>query len=114
MCGRYTNKMTCSQIHALYKLTDQLHPRRPSWKMQPRYNIALTQTVDFVHLDKAGNLELNEGRWWLVPFFAKEVAKHALFNDHIEAIYKIGRLPRRLRVTATPDTSRQLFLVDHE
>ena len=62
MCGRFTNEMTWTQIHALYKLTDQLHPMRPSSNMQPRYNIAPTQTVDFLHLDKAGGLELNQGR----------------------------------------------------
>ena len=62
MCGRFTNEMTWAQIHALYKLTDQLHPMRPSSNMQPRCNIAPTQTVDFLHLDKAGGLELNQGR----------------------------------------------------
>jgi len=90
MCGRFTNEMTWTQIHALYKLTDQLHPMRPSSNMQPRYNIAPTQTVDFLHLDKAGGLELNQGRWWLVPFFAKEVPKHAMFNARIETIDTSG------------------------
>ncbi|HEY8358423.1 MAG TPA: SOS response-associated peptidase family protein [Ramlibacter sp.] len=54
MCGRFTNEMTWSDIHALYKLSDELHPV-PKSNMQPRYNIAPTQDVDFVHLHKAGN-----------------------------------------------------------
>jgi putative SOS response-associated peptidase YedK len=90
MCGRFTNEMTWSQIHALYKLSDQLHPMRPASNMQPRYDIAPTQTVDFVHLDKAGNIELNQGRWWLVPFFAKEVPKHTMLNARIETIDTSG------------------------
>jgi putative SOS response-associated peptidase YedK len=83
MCGRFTNEMTWSELHALYKLSDELHPVAPS-NMQPRYNIAPTQDVDFVHLDKAGNREINRGRWWLVPFWAKEVPKATLFNARIE------------------------------
>jgi putative SOS response-associated peptidase YedK len=89
MCGRFTNEMTWSQIHALYKLSDQLHPIPPH-NMQPRYNIAPTQEVDFVHLDKGGNMELDRGRWWLVPFFAKELPKAAMFNARIETVDTSG------------------------
>ncbi|MEO9297177.1 SOS response-associated peptidase [Devosia alba] len=85
MCGRFTNEMTWSQIHALYKLSDKLHPVAPS-NLQPRHNIAPTQDVDIVHLDKAGELELDRGRWWLVPFFAKELPKAAMFNARIETV----------------------------
>lgn len=84
MCGRFTNELTWAELQALYKLSDQLYPS-PSSNMQPRYNIAPTQSVDFVHLDKAGNFELNRGRWWLVPFWAKEIPKQTLFNARIEA-----------------------------
>ncbi|HEV7291046.1 MAG TPA: SOS response-associated peptidase family protein [Devosia sp.] len=50
MCGRFTNEMTWEQIHALYKLSDNLYPVKSN--LQPRYNIAPTQDVMFVHLDK--------------------------------------------------------------
>ena len=63
---------------------------RPSSNMPPRYNIAPTQAVYFVHIDKAGNTELNQGRWWLVPFFVKEVPTHAMFNARIETIDTSG------------------------
>lgn len=89
MCGRFTNEMTWAQIHALYKLSDEMHPVAPS-NMQPRYNIAPTQDVDFVHLDKAGNLELNRGRWWLVPFYAEKLPRNAMFNARVETVDTSG------------------------
>jgi len=87
MCGRFTNEMTWSELHALYKLSDKLFP---TTNMQPRYNIAPTQDVAFVHKDKAGNLELDTGRWWLVPYFAKTLPKSSMFNARIEGIDSSG------------------------
>lgn len=88
MCGRFTNELSWADLHALYKLSDEMFPTKSN--MQPRYNIAPTQDVDFVHLDKAGNMELDRGRWWLVPFFAKEISKRAMFNARIETIDTSG------------------------
>jgi putative SOS response-associated peptidase YedK len=88
MCGRFTNEMTWEQIHELYKLSNVGFPTRSN--LQPRFNIAPTQTVMFAHLDKGGNIELNEGRWWLVPFFAKELPKAAMFNARIETVDTSG------------------------
>ena len=87
MCGRFTNEMTWSQIHALYSIHDAPPAATNS---QPRFNIAPTQDVDFVHLDKAGNMELDRGRWWLVPFFAKELPKATMFNARIETVDTSG------------------------
>ncbi|MET3925527.1 SOS response-associated peptidase [Devosia sp. 2618] len=87
MCGRFTNEMTWAEIHALYSIHDA---PPPSSNMQPRFNIAPTQTVQFAALDKAGNMELNQGRWWLVPFFAKELPKAAMFNARIETVDTSG------------------------
>ena len=81
MCGRFTNEMTWSELHALYNI----HDGEPAaTNSQPRHNIAPTQTVSFAHLDRAGNIEIDEGRWWLVPFWATEVPKATLFNARIE------------------------------
>jgi len=88
MCGRFTNELSWADLHALYKLSDEMFPTKSN--MQPRFNIAPTQDVDFVHLDKAGNMELDRGRWWLVPFFAKEISKRAMFNARIETIDTSG------------------------
>lgn len=83
MCGRFTNEMTWAEMHALYSIHNPAPPRS---NMQPRYNIAPTQEVDFAHLDRAGNIELNRGRWWLVPHWSKELPKAAMFNARIETI----------------------------
>lgn len=83
MCGRFTNEMTWSELHALYSIHDK---GPPASNLQPRFNIAPTQDVAFVHKDKAGELELDAGRWWLVPFWAKEIPKATLFNARIETI----------------------------
>lgn len=89
MCGRFTAEYTWAELHALYSLSDELFPVPPH-NMQPRYNIAPTQDVDFVSLDKAGNREMLRGRWWLVPFFAKELPKAAMFNARIETVDTSG------------------------
>lgn len=81
MCGRFTNEMTWAELHALYSIHEPAPARTNS---QPRFNIAPTQDVDFAHLDEAGNIELDRGRWWLVPFWAKEIPKATLFNARIE------------------------------
>lgn len=86
MCGRFTNELTWPDLYALYNI----HNEAPKTNAQPRYNIAPTQEVDFVHLDKAGNMELDRGRWWLVPFFAKVPPKHAMFNARIEGVTTSG------------------------
>jgi putative SOS response-associated peptidase YedK len=87
MCGRFTNEMTWGEIHALYSIHD--HGPPPS-NMPPRYNIAPTQSVNFAHLNKSGKMELDYGRWWLVPFFAKQLPKAAMFNARIETIDTSG------------------------
>lgn len=58
----------------------------PPSNMEPKFNIAPTEDVDFVTLNKGGTRELLTGRWWLVPFWAKELPKAAMFNARIETI----------------------------
>jgi putative SOS response-associated peptidase YedK len=53
---------------------------------QARYNIAPTQTVLMVHDDPDGQQVAEEARWWLVPFWAKEMPKAAMFNARIETV----------------------------
>lgn len=83
MCGRFTNELTWAELHRLYSIHNALPAKT---NVQPRYNIAPTQDVDFAHLDKAGNIEMDRGRWWLVPHWAKELPKAAMFNARIETI----------------------------
>jgi putative SOS response-associated peptidase YedK len=83
MCGRFTNEFTWAELHALYSIHDA---PPPASNMQPRYNIAPTQDVDFVALNKGGKREPLIGRWWLVPHWAKEIPKATLFNARIETL----------------------------
>lgn len=51
MCGRFTRYLTWSEIHALYRLTA---PAEVGRNTEARYNIAPTQTVDFVTVGENG------------------------------------------------------------
>jgi putative SOS response-associated peptidase YedK len=83
MCGRFTDLMTWAELHALYTIHEKAAP--PS-NMRPGYNVAPTSIIPFAHKDKGGELVLDTGRWWLVPFFAKELPKATMFNARIETI----------------------------
>ncbi|MCR6501994.1 SOS response-associated peptidase [Shinella sp. CPCC 101442] len=67
---------------ALYRLTDSIKSRNT----EARFNVAPTQTVPFVRLDDEGNQTVDDGRWWLVPHWAKEIPKAAMFNARIETV----------------------------
>lgn len=87
MCGRFTNLMTWGELHALYSIHEKA---APASNLRPGYNIAPTSTIPFAHKDREGELVLDSGRWWLVPFFAKELPKAAMFNARIETIDTSG------------------------
>lgn len=67
---------------ALYRLTENIKSRNT----EARYNVAPTQTVPFVRLDVEGNQVVDDGRWWLVPHWAKEMPKATMFNARIETV----------------------------
>ncbi len=50
----------------------------------PRYNITPTQDVGFIARDRDGDVLVKDGRWWLVPFWVKELPKYPLFNARSE------------------------------
>ena len=66
-------------MHDMYNL---IRPEDQARNVQPRYNIAPTQDILFVH-DQDNQRTLSEGRWWLVPFWAR-LPKWALFNARSE------------------------------
>lgn len=81
MCGRFTQVKPWRELARLYRLTDKYLTRNTS----ARYNIAPTQDVPFVHLDREGNQVVSDGRWWLVPHWAKELpSKYPMFNARSE------------------------------
>jgi len=81
MCGRFTHHLPWSEIVGMYRLTLDRDRGRNT---QPRYNIAPTQNVLFVHHDKDHNQTVEEGRWWLVPHWSKELPNTTLFNARSE------------------------------
>ena len=81
MCGRFTRYLPWSEIHRLYRLTRDWEKQRND---APAYNIAPTDQVPFVTAGENGAHKLREGRWWLVPWWAKEMPKAAMFNARIE------------------------------
>lgn len=83
MCGRYTRYLPWSEIHRLYRLTAPADVGRND---APRYNIAPTDEVPFITVADDGNHKVRTGRWWLVPFWAKEMPKAPMFNARIETV----------------------------
>ena len=61
MCGRFTQNYTWEEVHAFLSVFG------PPRNLQPHYNIAPTDTVDVIRLDKEGKRELVPMRWGLVP-----------------------------------------------
>ncbi len=80
MCGRFTRYHTWAEIHAMYRLLDGERGRNT----EARYNIAPTQDVIFITAGDDGFQKVREGRWWLVPHWAKEVPKYTMFNAKSE------------------------------
>ncbi|MBL8577700.1 MAG: SOS response-associated peptidase family protein [Mesorhizobium sp.] len=108
MCGRFTRYLSWSEIHRLYRLTA---PEDIGRNAPARYNIAPTEDVLFVTQDRDGAQKLREGRWWLVPWWAKETPKAAMFNARIETADTSGAFncleprsqPCRWRIRRTND-----------
>jgi putative SOS response-associated peptidase YedK len=86
MCGRFTRYLSWAEIHRLYRLTITDQGRNT----EARYNIAPTEEVLFVTAGDEGHHKLREGRWWLVPWWAKEMPKGAMFNARIETVGALG------------------------
>ena len=82
MCGRFTRYLSWSEIHRLYRLTVTDQGRNT----EARYNIAPTEDVLFVTAGDDGNHKLREGRWWLVPWWQKEMPKASMFNARSETV----------------------------
>lgn len=82
MCGRFTQNYTWEEVHAFLSVFG------PPRSLQPHYNIAPTNTVDVIRLDKEGKRELVPMRWGLVPAWWKKSLKEmpATFNARAESV----------------------------
>ncbi len=84
MCGRYS---LTTPVDALVNLF--LVEQRPN--LRPRYNIAPTDDVPIVRLDREGRRELRLVRWGLVPFWAKDLKIGArMINARAETVATQG------------------------
>lgn len=82
MCGRF-NVTSSPLSDILLELVGLRHPGPDN------YNTAPTETVTVLRLDEAGEPELVPMRWWLTPYWSKEVStRYSMFNAKSETIAK--------------------------
>ncbi|MGK7870926.1 SOS response-associated peptidase [Falsiroseomonas sp. E2-1-a20] len=81
MCGRFTQRYTWAELHALLDLVGA--PRN----LRPRHNIAPTTSIDVMRAGEAGR-ELASMRWGLIPAWWKKSAKEvpSTFNARAETV----------------------------
>ena len=84
MCGRFTLEYSWAEIHDAINLIPVSAAGRND---PPRFNIAPTQEVGFLS-KKDDEVVVRDGRWWLVPFWAKEIPKFPLFNARSETAHE--------------------------
>ncbi|HEY4134880.1 MAG TPA: SOS response-associated peptidase [Alphaproteobacteria bacterium] len=80
MCSRY------SQTKAPAEIAKRFKARAPKSNLQPRYNIAPTQSAPVVRLAVDGAREIALLRWGLVPAWSKEIAGAPLINARSETL----------------------------
>lgn len=81
MCGRYDNLIPRDAIIQLFAVK-----ALPATNFPPRYNIAPTQDVPIVRLDRDGQRELIDVRWGLVPYWMKALPKQPHINARSETV----------------------------
>lgn len=93
MCGRFTYRFTWKQLHRLMELT--------TWSdqdLQPRYNVAPTQTAPVVRPAADGGREGALLRWGLIPFWADDISiGNRMINARAETIASSGAFKHALK-----------------
>jgi len=87
MCGRFTNKMSVSDMQKLYSIGADISWGQDVWT--GKTNIAPTTNIPVIHLAKepegtARKLALM--RWGLIPSWSKGIGKFSTFNARTEGI----------------------------
>lgn len=81
MCGRFSITDPDEALRALFGYNG------PPMDFQPRYNVAPTQEVPVVRLNREGKRAIAKMRWGLVPFWAKDLKIGAkMINARAETI----------------------------
>ena len=81
MCSRYDNLIPRDAMQQLFGV-EQL----PATNFPPRYNIAPTQEVTIVRIDRGGERQLLIARWGLVSPWMKSIPKQPHINARAEAV----------------------------
>lgn len=81
MCARFTRFHPWRDVLAMYRLLPTAEAGRNT---EAQYNIAPTDDVLFVAADDGDAWKVREGRWWLVPWWAKELPRAPMFNARSE------------------------------
>ncbi len=80
MCGRYSITTAPEALRALFAFEELPN-------LAPRFNVAPTQSVPVVRLDKEGRRRLSQLRWGLVPHWAKDLSIGAkMINARSETV----------------------------
>ncbi len=80
MCGRFTLTSPADEISGYFHVLADA-------ELEPRYNIAPTQTVAAVRQDEVGKRRLVELRWGLIPYWAKDPAiGNRMINTRAETV----------------------------
>ncbi len=81
MCGRFSNRLSWSELHALYALSNA------PMNLDPRSNVAPTQQSLVIRRDADGKRRASMMRWGLIPFFAKDPKKLPMMvNARVETV----------------------------
>lgn len=84
MCGRFTIQYTWSEY---YEGLNLIPAEAKGRNDPPRYNVAPTQDIGFICIQD-GETIVKDGRWWLVPNWAKEIPKYPMFNARSETAHE--------------------------
>ena len=85
MCGRFTQKMTWNEIHALYRMPERKMPLN----LRPRYNGCPTQDFAACRLDGRSTRTIAKLRWGLIPGWAKDPRIGSrLINARAETVHE--------------------------
>lgn len=94
MCGRFSNRYTWRELHALYQLSVGFPPSN----FQPDTNIAPTDPAWVVRLNQNGERELASMRFGMVPAWAKDTKIAAsMINARAETVAQKFRAPFETR-----------------
>ena len=108
MCGRFTQMMSWSQVHDLYRHQEPVAPL----PLAARYNGAPTQDFAACRLDEAGRRTVVKLRWGLVPSWAKDVRiGFRLINARSETVHSKPSFAGLWERWSGPADARETFTI---